>query len=234
MDKPFMLHITKTGGTALKWLEHQKIELPFELAPMHHFTLAKMKAQGRRTAFIIRDPLERFCSGFWEAKTQPEREKIAISKKDQSRGFWLGYGRWNEIERELLPECQTPNDLLKHWRIKGDHKNIRTGVLYWTTVSLRYWLGRLAQYRCKEDCVDLVIESRDLTQVMLDDYGIEMPLDPFYRRDRNLFDIPRDDTISEENQIWFQETFRFEDYQLIDYIRSRPYYRGSANQQSFG
>lgn len=225
-----MLHITKTGGTALKWLEHQGVELPFEIAEMHHFTLSKMKSQGRHTAFIIRDPLERFCSGFWEAKTQPERERIALGKKSETRGFWLGYARWNEIERELLEEYHTPNALLTHWRKFGDYNQIRKGVLYWTTVSLTFWLGKIPQYQHNEDFVDLVIESRDLDSVMLDQYGIKMPTDPFYRRDRSLFEIPRDDAISEENLVWFREEWRRHDYELIDYIRSRPYYCNSIRR----
>lgn len=224
--RSFMLHIPKTGGTALKWLEHQGTELPFQIAEMHHFTLSKMKAQGRRVSFIIRDPLERFCSGFWEAKTQTKREQIALEKKLETRGFWLGYGRWNEIEQQLLSEYHTPNDILTHWRRFGDYNEIRKGVLYWTTAALTFWLGKLPQYQLAENYVDLVIESQDLDRVMQDRFGIEMPRDPFYRRDRSLFDIPRDDTISEENRVWFRESWRQHDYELIDYIRSQPYYCG--------
>ncbi|MFN8351073.1 MAG: sulfotransferase family 2 domain-containing protein [Flavobacteriales bacterium] len=63
MGPVHLLHIRKTGGTALKHALQQAIADTLVMAHEHATGLGDV-AVGRRVAFVVRDPMTRFISGF--------------------------------------------------------------------------------------------------------------------------------------------------------------------------
>jgi hypothetical protein len=215
-----MLHIPKTGGTALRFLQHQTKQIPWQLANGHQMTLAR--SHDKQVMFVIRDPLERWCSGYWERATQPQR-KIEHVKRDP--GLLLGYGDMRRYETELLDLCRTPDQLLTHFRDHDQSYAKMPGCPLKDALDpVTRWLGRLENYRLHEHRVHLVFDMRDLTPAIKELTGLDMPTDPFFARTRALFDLEQSYDVSQENAAWFR-TWRKDDYDVLDYIRTRPYYR---------
>lgn len=92
-----LLHIGKTGGTALKTaLENQQGQEYDRLFLHHHpISLADVPV-GDRFLFFIRDPMRRFVSGFYSRQRQ-----------GQPRYFFP----WSPEEEEAFALFPTPNDL---------------------------------------------------------------------------------------------------------------------------
>lgn len=142
----------------------------------------------------------------------------------------FGYSDLRHIESETLKQFPTPESLITHWRInnvswgKRDHR-----IPFWEIIApITAWTGDLQFIRCSESRIHMVYEVSDMTEVFRTRYQVEMPKDPFRRRSRELFDMEQSYDISEENLHWFRTQFRAEDYAVIDYLRTRPYYQNAA------
>ena len=60
---------------------------------------------------------------------------------------------------------------------------------------------------------------------MKNTFNIDMTQDSFLKRSRDQFpDIFQSYEISDINRIWFTNYYRRPDYQIIEYIKTRPYY----------
>jgi len=91
-----MLHIGKTGGTALKAaLAHARPNGSRVLLHRHYIRLVDVPV-GEPCFFVVRDPVSRFVSGFF-------------SRQRQGRPRYNS--AWNDIEREAFAEFATPNEL---------------------------------------------------------------------------------------------------------------------------
>lgn len=213
------IHIPKTGGTALKFLRHQKHTLPFRTPGAHTVTLRNTSVP---VWFVVRDPLERFCSGFWERATTPERQKHAQQLKGLPS---FGYAPYANNERAVFDACKTPNDLLtafRESRFNPAQFRIHNG-LGWMIAPLTYWLGNLDTYRELEHRVWSAVDIRSLTGWIKEIAGCSMPEDPFLKRSRSLFDRYQSYDVTDDNLQWFQN-WAAEDYRLVEYIRTREYY----------
>lgn len=219
------IHIPKTGGTAIKQLEWelQKKGLPlgFNMPKSHRVTLSTFRDH-RPMFFVIRDPLDRYCSGFWEVIHHAQRQQIA-AEQYPTMPKW-GYGRLDQKEQEILKECSTPDELLTWTRRRGYLPCSPSRGLGQMLESITAWIGRLEDYQREEDRVIRAFDIKDLSRVIKVMSGHDLPADPFRARRQELFGDRKKDVISPENLDWFREHYRRRDYELIEYIRSRPYW----------
>lgn len=217
------LHIPKTGGTSLRnsfYLSTSPV--PFTVAPSHIITLYNIETF---CVFSIRDPLERFCSGYWERYTNSRRRQMNKNVNILFQGG--GYTNLTKPEQNIFNDFPTPNHFISGLR-EGTFDNKRhnfgdTGLNLLLS-PLTFWLGNLEDYKKHESKVKEVFELTSLTNIM-QSRGINLPSDPFLSRSRKQFkDINQSYKVSEDNKKWFIENLRAEDYKLIDYIRNQSYY----------
>ena len=98
MQNIHLLHIGKTGGSALK---NALKETGIQLHP--HETTLKSIPKGDKVIFSVRDPVDRFVSGFYSRKRQ---------------GAPRGHVPWTPEEAEAFGTFETPNALAHALRTK--------------------------------------------------------------------------------------------------------------------
>lgn len=217
------LHIPKTGGTAIKYLQHEHRRQWFSIDALgHHMTLARMPG-GRPVAFAIRDPWQRFCSGYWERATTALRIQARRERRDLKLPDF-GYSSVRGDEQEFYKKFPTPNDVITGLRSESCKIPSRCPIEEMTWPAA-HWIHNLENYKKHEHKVHVVIDMQDLDAFVQEITGHTLPTDPFRRRSRALFDIPQSYDIDPENLRWFREEYRTVDYQVQDYIRTRPYFR---------
>jgi len=238
------LHIPKTGGTALLNLDSSGFKI-FNVNPSHSVTLFISKT---KVIYCVRDPWERFCSGFWEIKTLDLRHKLFIEKypdlQEQSNKEYIRFQKSQPLwSKDLLTKCNTPNDLCSLLKADSDivtklysfnsGPNFKNHVpLGLVTQSISWWLGDLEDYKKMETKVAAAIDIKSLNYFMRTMFNVDMPDDPFLMRSRSQFDIEQSYNFSTDNIDWFVNSFRKKDYELIDYIKQQPYYFVNEKQES--
>ncbi len=80
------------------------------------------------------------------------------------------------------------------------------------------WLGTLSEYKQQEHLVEAAIETR-----CIGPFFAAAGYQVHHKLDSKEHYIEIDETIKEENLLWFKSTY-VEDYFLYDYIKTRPYY----------
>ena len=219
------LHIPKTGGTGLKYAltefeETDDPSFPRIVMPEKGHT-QRLASMGSNVCFIIRHPLERFCSGFWERVNMQARKELAeTTYKDQMQ---FGYKDLSKLEIEILDQCATPNDYISYIRQGGNVVGTNPG-LFELTAPLSKWLGNIPTFQSNEHKIKLVYHVKDLNRIMSNVYSIKMPTDPFKMRSRALFNTAQSYKVSGINRDWFENEYRKQDYDLIKYIKTRPYW----------
>ena len=104
------LHISKTGGTAIKYAirQHPVVEQYIIHLHPHNFRLNHVPI-GEKVIFFLRDPIHRFVSGFYSRQRQGQpryfspwntNEKIAFEKFDTPNQLALALSSANEEERK--------------------------------------------------------------------------------------------------------------------------------------
>lgn len=219
---PVYLHIPKTAGTAIKNLKIDNASLPLAPARGHAYNINNFQ----KVAFGVRDPWERFCSGFWERVTQQERKKLnSVAPVIYRRSGYKDLASW---EINLFNVCPTPNDLISQFRKQPDlyEKILSVGTpLSELLKPYTYWVGDLDYYKTVESRVVYAFNVANLTKIFEELYQVTPPSDPFLRRSRDQFKIEQSYFITEDNLEWFKEKFRKEDYILLDYVREQSYYK---------
>ena len=92
-----ILHIRKTGGTAIKEALGNNLITASHVIELHthEFTLDHVP-KSDRVIFFVRDPVARFVSGFY-------------SRKREGRPRY--YFPWNDVEKKVFEKFDTPNQL---------------------------------------------------------------------------------------------------------------------------
>lgn len=219
------LHIPKTAGTALRNVnvDHR---LPFRVGG-HDNVLMTCKSC---VVFGLREPWQRFVSGFWEAKTFGLRGQIGNKPCYQryKRGGYAVDRQRSPVEQEVF-NLPSPNSMLDWLRSEHNcqrlYREIRDNhPMAMLTAPLTHWLGDLDTYQQHESRIRAVFDQQHLSRIMQDHLSICMPEDAFIARSRRLFDWTNDDSVTEQNLTWFREQFRSEDYRLWQYIKTQPYF----------
>lgn len=95
MERLHFLHIRKTGGTAVKHALASAL-VPFELILHDHATRLRDIPPGERVFFFLRDPVDRFVSGF-NSRMREGRPRYHYP--------------WSEAERSAFGRFQSPDAL---------------------------------------------------------------------------------------------------------------------------
>lgn len=92
-----LLHIGKTGGSAIKHVLNDYIETPKYSLELHgHGTSLEDVPRGEAAIFFLRDPISRFISGFYSRQ-----------RKGQPRY----YSEWSPKEKEIFEYFSSPNEI---------------------------------------------------------------------------------------------------------------------------
>jgi hypothetical protein len=222
------VHIPKTGGTALKNAVKNKQRMPFRVCASHMQTVFNAPD---KIIFGLRDPIERFCSGFWARKNHFLRQDLAL--KSHNRKYTIGsYNKpFTEAEQNIFNQCSTPNDMVSLIKQQPDLiKQLDTGCLkdhiplgLLTILPLTTWIGNLDLYKQHENRIHAVFNVNNLTSIMQKQYGVTMPEDNFQARRHTQFDIEQSYDIDINNTKYLKSFFK-QDYELMEYIKQQDYY----------
>lgn len=92
-----LLHIGKTGGSAIKFALNNNLETSKYIVKVHgHNISMKDIPVGEKIIFFLRDPISRFVSGFYSRQ-----------RKGQPRYYF----EWKALEKEIFTVFKTPNEL---------------------------------------------------------------------------------------------------------------------------
>lgn len=217
------LHIPKTAGTALKNLIKDNSECGIIVHESHAVTLHQ---SGPNTAFVIRDPVERFCSGFWGRKNYELRKQL--SEAAENKPYYIGGISHTDFELEIFEKASTPNGLINLLRTDDDFRkkfDSSTCPLNLVTKSLTFWLSGPAKYKVLESNVVLVVDIKDLSELLKKYFNLDISVqDAFKSRSKDQFDFEQSYDLSYINREWFKNHYRPADYELLDYIKSRKYF----------
>ena len=112
-----LIHIPKTGGTAIRHSLRGSGCKNIKYPNTHAFSLFSKNNQN--IGFIVRDPWERFCSGFWDFKTTLQR--IPLAKNAENLPYVIPHKpqQMTEEENFILANIADPNSFVE-WLIEKD------------------------------------------------------------------------------------------------------------------
>ena len=222
------LHIPKTGGTAIKHALREPTNNTDNSKPKltiheigHNPTIMSIPDN---VVFAIRDPWQRFCSGFWERITNTKRKELAETTYSSEKSYGYPTGM-SPLEKQICSQCKTPQQLAQYI-MKGGATGPNSAGLFRMIEPATTWTGNVDVFKQYESKVKLVCDISKLDEVMLTQYGITMPTDPFKRRSRDLFDIEQTYDVDFSTLMWFRETYRKAEYDFIAYIKTQSFYHG--------
>jgi len=133
-----LLHIGKTGGTAIKKaLEPHRKTKEFEIFLHGHETTLAQLPKGDRVVFFLRDPVSRFVSGFFSRQRQG-RPRYDVPWSADERASFERYKTPNQLARALASpdaaerrQAQRAMRSIRHvrdsfWRWFGDESLFRS------------------------------------------------------------------------------------------------------------
>jgi hypothetical protein len=196
----------KTGGTAIHEALH---DAPRPLIFHYHRTTLKDIRPGDRVAFIVRDPISRFVSGFYSRQRQGQPryyspwspgEKLAFERFPTANDLAMALSSKDPLTRKLAMDAM---NAIEH---------VKTHFKYWL-VSEDYLLER------KSDIIfigrqESLAQDFEILKHSLDLPATHLPDDPL-RAHKNPSESAKNlEPEAKENlRIWYQD-----DYQLLEVI----------------
>lgn len=214
-----MLHIPKTGGTAL----HSALgAIPDGTFRLHgHLIRLDDIPRGEKVIFSIRDPISRFVSGF-----------NSRLRKAQPRG----YIEWTPVQQEGFRLFPTPNALaealsdpdleMRRWATRL----IRD--MFHTAVPLSYWLDSIEYLQARSSDIPCILYQPELGadfEVLKDLLGLpadlSLPSDPLETHETpDGFDTHLSERAIGNLQAWYRGDFVF--FEAAQRLRAEK--RGAA------
>lgn len=225
--KSVFLHVPKTGGTAIRnYIVDHHDTCEFRICASHDITLSNIMKDV--AVVVTRDPLERFCSGFWSRKNYHLRQ--SLDSDNQYKKYQRPGGQsYTDFEKDILSKCATPDELLSLLRTDSKTQqalSISKSPLELLLRSLTYWLGDLETFKQQEYKVSLAFDMAQMTPIMLRYFNADLSYqDAFVRRSKDQFGFAQSYEVSNENVSWFTNSYRAEDYQLTNYIKQQFYFK---------
>lgn len=182
-----VLHLGKTGGTALKQalLDHRDVSNHWLLLHGHDVTLADVPV-GERFMFVVRDPLTRFVSGF-NGRLREDRPRYHYP--------------WKEEERIAFEIFSTPDQLATALSAEDDGERERAeramrGIGHVNT-SYWFWFADEEVFRARRPDLFFIAFRERLDE----DFELLKPklgLPPDVR-------LPTDETVAHRTPVGFDE-----------------------------
>lgn len=214
------LHIGKSGGTAVKTALKPLVEAgPFDLVLHRHpFTLAKIP-EGEAFFFSLRDPIERFVSGF---------------SSRQREGRPRHYRPWGPYERLAFSRFETANALaLALWSEDDDERQAAEQAMRSVQHlnSVWSWFGSAEAFRARERFLLKVLfvdhlddDFAELVDILgLGPLGPVLPHDDVARNRTPSKPEPLDDQAVANLRQWYAPDYEFfEMCRNLEDRRSQP------------
>lgn len=201
------LHISKTGGTAIKYAIAQRpVDSPYTIYLHRHRFLLEDVPVGEKVVFFLRDPVSRFVSAFHSRQRQGQPR----------------YSRpWTRKEKKVFEEFGTPNELALALSSTDVHtkKRAQLGMQRIRHVRDSYWRWFKDEEYFKSRISDIVFigfqerlaEDFELLKSIIGlPENAELPADDVqaHRSPRQL-DEPLDDEAVANLKQWYKDDFQF-------------------------
>ncbi len=135
-----MLHIGKTGGTAIKYaLENHKSSKDYLLILHSHDTNLTNIPKGEKVFFFLRDPITRFISGFYSRKRKG-RPRNNIQWTEGENAAFKKFNTPNELALDLFSKSKQKKDEAQ--KAMKDIYHVNSFLLDWFKDE-EYFLSRL-------------------------------------------------------------------------------------------
>jgi hypothetical protein len=218
-----MIHIGKTGGTALKDTLHPVAHAGrYQIRTHPHTVRLSSIPEGDKVFFVIRDPLERYVSGF--------NSRLRCGRPTHN-------SPWNDGERAAFTEFPTPDSL--GIALSSDDVAVRARA-FTAMTAIRHvrdsywdWLGPREYFQSRVDDMLMIIWCPDLTPTfprLREALGlpttVELPSDELKSHrapsglDKHLSDVAR-----ENLERWYGREFA-----AVDLCASLPCFMGPSRQ----
>jgi hypothetical protein len=215
IERIHFLHIGKTGGNSIRYALTPYLHCAGRQIVLHpHETTLRDIPVGDRVIFCLRDPVERFVSGF------NSRRRMGRPKNNVP---------WNEAETEAFSAFETPNELavalssLEEYKRNQAIKSMN-GIGH---VKTHYhdWLGSQSYLDLRKNDIlwigwtdRLTTDFDGLKQRLGLPLECQLPTDSVQAHKRLETDTTTLDPVGEENiRQWYQA-----DFALLDFLLGQP------------
>jgi len=210
--KIHLLHIGKTGGTAIKYaLKNTRLYTQNQLNLHNHKTKLEDIPPGDQIILFLRDPISRFISGFYSRK-----------RKGKPR-----YNSdWNSLEIELFSNFSTPNEMVNSLKDKQsiNHDLAKQALIKIKHLrSIAYWLSEVDYIKHRKNDFSFIGFQENLEEdfkklkIILNlPTHLTLPCDPVqsHKSPDGL-----DKYLSADNFQYLQKVYE-QDYRIINYCKT--------------
>jgi hypothetical protein len=212
-EKAHFLHIGKTGGTAIKHAINTHLSTQKYAILLHgHETKLSDIPKGEKVFFILRDPVNRFISGFYSRQRQ-----------GQPRYFYP----WSESEKIAFERFKRPNDLASAIFSEDEmtRRNAENAMSAIQHVKDSYWSWFDNEEYLRERLQDIIFvgHQENLSQSfenLKTTLGLPMHIklpsdDKIAHKNPENLDKSLDETAIKNLKSWYQD-----DYRILEIINS--------------